>query len=64
MDVSEHDVRTLARMVGIQVDEPESADVRYSLNALLNAIERIDETELEDIEPTPISMESRKEVSW
>ena len=53
-DLSNSEVRALARAVGLEIDEPELTEVSYHLNALLEAMDGIQEPGLEKVEPLPI----------
>jgi Asp-tRNA(Asn)/Glu-tRNA(Gln) amidotransferase C subunit len=53
-DLSKAEVRALAHAVGLEIDEPDLTAVSYQLNAVLEAIERIDVPGLDEIEPLPI----------
>jgi len=53
-DLSKVEVRALAHAVGLEIDEPDLTAVCYQLNAVLEAIERIDVPGLDEIEPLPI----------
>ena len=53
-DLSKTEVRALAHAVGLEMDESDLTAVSYQLNAVLEAIERIDVPGLDEIEPLPI----------
>jgi Asp-tRNA(Asn)/Glu-tRNA(Gln) amidotransferase C subunit len=52
--LSKADVKALAKTVGLQIDETELTEVFYYLDAILEAMEAIDESGLEQVEPVPI----------
>jgi hypothetical protein len=47
-------VRALAKAVGLKIDEPDLTEVSYHLNALLEAMDSIQEPGLQKVEPLPI----------
>ena len=46
------------RAVGLEIEEPELTEVMYSLNALLEAMDRINPPGLDLVEPLPIILPS------
>ncbi len=52
--LSKADVKALAKTVGLQIDETELTEVFYYLDAILEAMEAIDESGLEQVEAVPI----------
>ena len=58
VDLSQDEVRALGHAVGLEIQAPELAEVTYSLNALLQALEAINPPGLETIEPLPIILHS------
>jgi hypothetical protein len=54
VDLSKDEVRALGHAVGLEIQAPELAEVTYSLNALLQALEAINPPGLETVEPLPI----------
>lgn len=57
-DLSHTEVQALCKAVHLKIPEPEIIEVTYHLNALLDAIEGIDEPFLEALEPVPIVIPS------
>ena len=53
-DLSNSEVRALAKAVGLEIDEPDLTEVSYHLNALLEAMDDIQEPGLQKVEPLPI----------
>ena len=53
-DLSNDDVRALAKASGIKVEEPELTEVAYHLRAIIVAMEAIDEPDIEGVEPLPV----------
>ena len=53
-DLSKAEIEALAHAVGLEIDEPYLTAVSYQLNAVLEAIDRIPESGLDEIEPLPI----------
>ena len=53
-NLTNEEVRAIARAVDLKIEEPELTQVRYSLNAILNAMGRIDIPGLNAQEPLPI----------
>ncbi len=53
-DLSNSEVRALARAVGLEIDERDLTEVSYHLNALLEAMDDIQEPGLQKVEPLPI----------
>ena len=54
VDLTKEEVRALGHAVGLEIQDPELAEVTYSLNAILEALEEINPPGLENIEPLPI----------
>ena len=52
--LSKADVEALAKTVSLQIDKSELTEVFYYLDAILEAMETIDESGLEQVEPLPI----------
>ena len=48
------EIRALCRVVNLEVEEPDLTQVRYSLSAILEAMDRIDIPGLDEQEPLPI----------
>ncbi len=53
-DLSNSEVRALAKAVGLEIDEPDLTEVSYHLNALPEAMDDIQEPGLQKVEPLPI----------
>lgn len=57
-DLNRDEIRGLGRAVGLDIEEPELTEVMYSLNALLEAMDRINPPGLDRVEPLPIILPS------
>lgn len=53
-NLTNEEVRAIARAVDLKIEEPELTQVRYSLNAIIDAMGRIDVPGLNTQEPLPI----------
>ena len=53
-DLTDEDIQTLARVAGVTIPQELVAEVGYSLNGVLEALDNIDITGLDEIEPLPI----------
>ena len=53
-DLTDSDIQTLARAAGVTIPPELVAEVGYSLNGVLEALENMDIPGLEEIEPLPI----------
>ena len=53
-DLTEAEIEALAHAAGLEIDEPYLTAVSYQLNAILEAIDRIPDSGLDEIEPLPI----------
>jgi hypothetical protein len=53
-DLSNAEVRSLARAVGLEVEEPLLTEVTYNLNALRELIDGVNPAGLDQVEPLPI----------
>lgn len=53
-DLSKADIQSLARAVGLDIQEPELTEVMHSLNALLESLDAINPPGLDEVEPLPI----------
>ena len=53
-ELSNDDVRAMARAVGIDLREPELTEVAHHIRALIEAMDAIDEPGLGEIEPMPM----------
>jgi hypothetical protein len=53
-DLSQDEVKSLGRAVGLDIAEPLLAEVTYNLNALKDILESVNPAGLEQVEPLPI----------
>lgn len=53
-DLSNTEVKSLARAVGLEIEEPLLTEVAYNLNALRELIEEVSSRALDHVEPLPI----------
>jgi Asp-tRNA(Asn)/Glu-tRNA(Gln) amidotransferase C subunit len=53
-DLTKAEVRALGHAVGLEIRDPDLTEVMYSLNALLEALDKINPPGLENVEPLPI----------
>ena len=53
-DLSNTEVQSLARAVGLEIEEPLLSEVAYNLNALRELIEEVSLPALDQVEPLPI----------
>ena len=53
-DLSNAEVKTLGRAVGLEIEEPLLTQVAYNLNALRELIDEVSPPELDQVEPLPI----------
>ena len=53
-DLTETEILTLARAAGVTIPPELVAEVGYSLNGVLEALDNIDVPDLDQIEPLPI----------
>ena len=53
-DLNDADIMALAKAAGIMIPPHLLAEVGYSLNGVLEALERIDVPGLDEVEPLPI----------
>ena len=53
-DLTDEDILTLARAAGVAIPTELVAEVGYSLNGVLEALDSIDIPGLDEIEPLPI----------
>lgn len=58
-ELSNADIKALARAVNLEIQEPELTHVAYSLNAILEAMDNIDIPCLNAVEPLPIILPER-----
>lgn len=59
VELSNEDIKALARAVNLEIQEPELTHVAYSLNAILEAMDNIDIPSLNAVEPLPIILPER-----
>ena len=53
-ELSNEDIKALGRAVNLDIQEPELTQVAYSLNAIPEAMDKIDIPGLNSVEPLPI----------
>jgi hypothetical protein len=53
-DLSTAEVKSLARAVGLEVDEPLLTEVTYNLNALRELVDGVTPPGLDQVEPLPV----------
>jgi hypothetical protein len=53
-DLSTAEVKSLARAVGLEIDEPLLSEVTYNLNALRELIDGVSPPGLDQVEPLPV----------
>jgi hypothetical protein len=53
-DLSNAEVKSLARAVGLDIEEPLLTEVAFNLNALRELIEEVNPPTLDQVEPLPI----------
>ena len=53
-DLTDEDIQTLARAAGVSIPPELVAEVGYSLNGVLEALDSIEIPGLDEIEPLPI----------
>ena len=53
-DLSQDEVKSLGRAVGLAIDEPLLTEVTYNLNALRDLLESVNPPGLDQVEPLPI----------
>jgi hypothetical protein len=53
-DLSNTEVKSLARAVGLEIVEPLLTEVAYNLNALRELLDAVNPPGLEQVEPLPI----------
>jgi hypothetical protein len=58
-ELTKEEVRGLGHAVGLDIQDPELTEVTYSLNALLEDLDRINPPGLETVEPLPILLPPR-----
>ena len=57
-ELNDDDIRILAKAVDLDIQDSDIKDVRYSLNAMLNAMESINPEGIDMIEPVPVIFQS------
>ena len=58
-DLTKDEVKALGHAVGLEIQDPELAEVTYSLNALLEDLDEINPAGLDDVQPLPILLPPR-----
>jgi hypothetical protein len=58
-ELTKEEVRGLGHAVGLEIQDPELTEVTYSLNALLEDLDRIHPPGLDTVEPLPILLPPR-----
>lgn len=53
-DLTQDEVKSLGRAVGLTLDEPLLTEVTYNLNALRDLLESVNPAGLDRVEPLPI----------
>jgi hypothetical protein len=53
-DLSKNEVKSLGRVVGLDIDEPLLTEVTYNLNALRELLDSVNPPGLDQLEPLPI----------
>ena len=53
-ELNNDEIRVLAKAVNLDIEDSDIRDVKYSLNAMLEAIESINPEGINAIEPVPI----------
>jgi hypothetical protein len=53
-ELTKDEVRDLGHAVGLEIQDPELTEVTYSLNALLEDLDKINPPGLDKVEPLPI----------
>ena len=53
-DLSQDEVKSLGRAVGLDIDDPLLTEVTYNLNALRDLLESVNPAGLDQAEPLPI----------
>ena len=61
-DLSREDIKALGRAACLDIDDPHLAQLTYSLNALLNALDDINIQGLDDVESLPLIFPQRKDL--
>ncbi|MDP7104046.1 MAG: hypothetical protein QGI88_00135 [SAR202 cluster bacterium] len=53
-ELTNDDIRALAKAANLNIDDPELTDVNYSLNAMLEAMDAIDVPGVNAVEPLAV----------
>ncbi len=53
-DLSKDDVKAMGKAVGLDINDPDLAEVTEVLNAIIESIDEINPPGLESVEPLPI----------
>ena len=53
-DLTKEEVIALGPAVGLEIQDPDLTEVTYSLNALLESLDKINPPGLDSVEPMPI----------
>jgi hypothetical protein len=53
-DLSQAEIKSLGRAVGLELEEPLLTEVTYNLNALRELIDEVNPPGLDQVEPLPI----------
>ena len=53
-ELNDDDIRILGKAVNLNIEDSDITDVKYSLNAMLEAIESINPEGINGIEPLPV----------
>jgi len=53
-DLTKDEVIALGHAVGLEIQDPDLTEVTYSLNALLESLDKINPPGLDSVEPIPI----------
>ena len=53
-DLTKEEVRAMGHAVGLEIEDPDLAEVTISLNALLESLDAINPPGLDSVEPLPI----------
>ena len=53
-DLTKDEVIALGHAVGLEIKDPDLTEVTYSLNALLESLDKINPPGLDSVEPMPI----------
>lgn len=60
-EVSEEDVRFLAQINRLEIDEADLAEVTLRLRAILTAVKQLDKIDLRGVEPIPVIPQRREQ---